>query len=166
MELRKITPENLEAAIAVTVRPDQQDLVEPVLKSLAEAYVHQPYAWPRLIMDGELAVGFVMAFIRIPWHEIPGEDLRSGLWRLNIDAAHQGKGYGTYAVEAVCAELRSLGETEAYVTWEPREGGPAPFYQNLGFTPTGEESENQIVAVRDLTARSVPSTVQKAEHPG
>lgn len=151
MELREITPSNLEAALGVAIRPDQHDLVEPVVKSLAEAYVHSEYARPRLIVDGEQAVGFVMAFVRIPWHEVPGEDLRSGLWRLNIDAAHQGKGYGTYAVQAICAELRDLGETHAYVTWEPRDGGPGPFYLGLGFRPTGEKSENQIVGVRDLT---------------
>lgn len=151
MELRKIDPSNLESALAVAVRPDQQDLVEPVVKSLAEAYVHPAHAWPRLIVDGDQPVGFVMAFIAIPWHEVPGQDLRSGLWRLNIDAAHQGKGYGTRAVEAVCAELRARGETRAYVTWEPRDGGPAPFYLNLGFRPTGETSETQTVAVRDLT---------------
>ncbi|WP_430780751.1 GNAT family N-acetyltransferase [Actinoplanes sp. G11-F43] len=151
MELRKIDASNLEAALAVTVRPDQADLVEPVVKSLAEAYVHAEYAWPRLIVDGDQPVGFVMAHIAIPWFEVPGQDLRSGLWRLNIDAAHQGKGYGTFAVEAVCAELRARGETRAYVTWEPREGGPAPFYLNLGFRPNGELAENQVVAVRDLT---------------
>ncbi|GAA1599582.1 GNAT family N-acetyltransferase [Actinoplanes couchii] len=152
MELRRITPANLDAALAVTVRPDQQDLVAPVVKSLAEAYVHGDHAWPRLIMDGEQPVGFVMAFIRTPWNDVPGEDLRSGLWRLNIDTAHQGRGYGTYAVEAVCAELRAQGETQAYVTYEPREGGPAPFYKALGFHPTGEMSESQTVAVRDLHA--------------
>ncbi|SDT76229.1 GNAT family N-acetyltransferase [Actinoplanes derwentensis] len=151
MELRKIDPANLDSALAITVRPDQQDLVASVVKSLAEAYVHPAHAWPRLIVDGDQPVGFVMAFIRIPWNDEPGVDLRSGLWRLNIDQAHQGKGYGTYAVEAVCAELRARGETHAYVTWEPRAGGPAPFYRALGFHLTGEESEGQIVAVRDLT---------------
>lgn len=151
MELRKIDAKNLETALAVSVRPDQRDLVEPVVKSLAEAYVHGEHARPRLIVDGEQAVGFVMAFVGIPWNDEPGVDLRSGLWRLNIDAAHQDKGYGTFAVEAVCAELRDLGETHAYVTWEPRDGGPGPFYLSLGFRPTGEKSEDQIVGVRDLS---------------
>jgi diamine N-acetyltransferase len=51
MHLEKITPANYEAALALSVRPDQQDLVEPVVKSLAEAYVFAEYAWPRLIFD-------------------------------------------------------------------------------------------------------------------
>ena len=53
MRLEKITPENYEAALAVGVRTDQEDLVEPVVKSLAEAYVFADYAWPRLICDGD-----------------------------------------------------------------------------------------------------------------
>lgn len=158
MELRRIDPGNYEAVLAVSVRPDQNDLVAPVVKSLAEAYVHGGNAWPRAVYDGGEPVGFVMAFVRIPWRDPSDTDRRSGLWRLNIAAGRQGRGYGTFAVEAVCAELRSQGETRAYVTYEPRDGGPAPFYTGLGFRPTGEVSEGQIVAVRDLTSPSILET--------
>jgi diamine N-acetyltransferase len=151
MELRKIDQGNYEAVLAVSVRPDQEDLVAPVVKSLAEAYVYGDYAWPRAIYDGDEPVGFVMAFIRIPWRDPSDTDLRSGLWRLNIAAGRQGHGLGTFAVEAVCAELRARGETSAYVTYEAREGGPAPFYRKLGFQPTGELADGEIVAVRDLS---------------
>ncbi|GGQ42565.1 GNAT family N-acetyltransferase [Couchioplanes azureus] len=151
MRLEKITPENYEAALAVTVRPDQEDLVEPVVKSLAEAYVFAEYAWPRLIHDGDKVVGFLMAFLDIPWDPArdPG-DLRSGVWRLNIAAQAQGRGYGRFAVEAVCAEIRARGGARAYVTWEPRPGGPEDFYRKLGFRPTGERSGGQTVGVLDL----------------
>ncbi|GGN56408.1 N-acetyltransferase [Actinoplanes lobatus] len=152
MHLRKVDPDNYEAALSLSVRPDQDDLVAPVVKSLAEAYVYPEYAWPRLIYDRDELVGFVMAFLDTPWGE-PSDptDLRSGLWRLNIAAGRQGHGYGTFAVEAVCAEIRSRGETRAYVTYEPREGGPAPFYARLGFIPTGEITADQTVAVKTLT---------------
>ncbi|GIJ78690.1 hypothetical protein SAMN05443287_102345 [Micromonospora phaseoli] len=33
MRLERITPENYEAALALSVRPDQEDLVGPVVKS-------------------------------------------------------------------------------------------------------------------------------------
>jgi diamine N-acetyltransferase len=151
VELRKIDQGNYEAVMAVSVRPDQNDLVAPVVKSLAEAYVHGDYAWPRAVYDDDEPVGFVMAFIRIPWRDPSDTDLRSGLWRLNIAAGRQGHGYGTFAVEAVCAELRARGESSAYVTYESREGGPAPFYLKLGFQPTGEIADGETVAVRDLS---------------
>lgn len=147
MRLAEVTPENFDAAIGLTVRPDQQDLVAPVVKSLAEAYLYRELAWPRLIYDGDAPVGFVMAFLDVPWSD---GGKRSGLWRLNIDAGQQGKGYGRFAVEAVCAELRSRGLAQAYVTFEPRAGGPEPFYLGLGFRLTGEVVEGQTVAVIDL----------------
>ncbi|MEU5906551.1 GNAT family N-acetyltransferase [Micromonospora sp. NPDC047527] len=149
MRLEKVTPKNYEAALELSVRPDQEDLVAPVVKSLAEAYVFASNAWPRLICDGDQVVGFLMAFLDIQWSHNP-DDLRSGLWRLNIAADAQGKGYGRFAAEAVCAEIRARGGTRAYVTWAPRPGGPEEFYLKLGFRPTGEQSGGQTVGVLDL----------------
>jgi len=149
MRLERVTPANYEAAVALSVRPDQADLVAPVVTSLAEAYVFGDRAWPRLIYDGDRLVGFLMAFLDMPWEDDPG-DLRCGLWRLNIAADAQGNGYGRFAVEAVCAELRARGVARAYVSWEPRAGGPEPFYRKLGFRPTGERSGGETVGVRDL----------------
>src|SRR4051794_39478670 len=114
MRLAEVTEDNFEAAIALSVRPDQQDLVAPVVKSLAVAWLHQGHAWPRVIYDGDDLVGFVMAFLDVEW---PGSgDLRSGLWRLTIAADRQARGYGKFAVEAVCDELRMRGAKRAYVT--------------------------------------------------
>jgi len=148
MRLAEVTEDNFQATIALSVRPDQQDLVAPVVKSLAEAWLHRRHAWPRVLYDGDELVGFVMAFLDVAW---PGSgDLRCGLWRLNIAADRQGRGYGRFAVEAVCAELRTRGAEQAYVTFEGRDGGPQPFYEKLGFRLTGEKLEGQAVAVRDL----------------
>ncbi|MBY8339955.1 GNAT family N-acetyltransferase [Streptomyces spinosirectus] len=148
--LEEVTPLNLEAALGIRIRPDQEHAVEPVAHSLAEAYVRPPgVAWPRLIVDGDRAVGFLMAFLDIDW---PGDGTlrRSGLWRLNIAAAEQGRGYGRFAVESVAAEIRSRGGTRLYVTWHPGPDGPEGFYKRLGFRVTGEESGGQTVGVLDL----------------
>ncbi|GLY20833.1 GNAT family N-acetyltransferase [Micromonospora sp. NBRC 101691] len=149
MRLEKVTPGNYKAALGLSVRPDQEDLVAPVVKSLAEAYVFPDNAWPRLIFDGDRPVGFLMAFLGVTWGHNP-DDLRSGLWRLNIAADAQGYGYGRFAVKAVCEEIRARGGNRAYVTWEPRAGGPEEFYLKLGFRPTGEQSGGQAVGVLDL----------------
>lgn len=108
--LEKITPGNFDTAIGLKVRPDQEHLVAPVVKSLAEAYVYPGVAWPRLIVDGERTVGFLMAFFDINWDGgESGTDLRSGLWRLNIAAGEQGRG---------TAASRSR-------PWPPRSGAAA-----------------------------------------
>ncbi|MEV0383419.1 GNAT family N-acetyltransferase [Nonomuraea sp. NPDC050643] len=155
LRLAPITPANIETALAVKVRPDQERFVSPVVKSLAEAYVHQDSAWPRLIIDGDRAVGFLMAFLEIDWNG-KGVDFRSGLWRLNVTPDAQGRGVGRFAVESVAAEVRRRGERRMYVTWEPGEDGPEGFYRRLGFELTGELSEGQTVGVLDLTPATGP----------
>ncbi|MEU3887776.1 GNAT family N-acetyltransferase [Streptomyces sp. NPDC029041] len=150
IRLEEITAANLDAALGVRVRPGQEHAVAPVVKSLAEAYVHPGVAWPRLIVDGGRPVGFLMAFLDIDWHE-DGSVRRSGLWRLNIAAAEQGKGYGRFAVESVAAELRRRGSAQLYVTWHPGPDGPEDFYLGLGFRPNGEESGGQTVGVLELS---------------
>ncbi|MEU3574163.1 GNAT family N-acetyltransferase [Kitasatospora sp. NPDC036755] len=151
--LAVITPENVDAALALRVRPDQEGLVAPVATSLAEAYAYGETAWPRLILDGGRPVGFVMAFFDLAFHPgRPGDRPRSGLWRLLIDAERQRGGYGRFAVERVCAEIRRRGGTRATVTYHPGPRGPEEFYARLGFRPTGETSGDQAVAERDLPA--------------
>ena len=99
--LEEITPGNFETATGIRVRPEQEFAVSPVMQSLAEAYVHRPgVAWPRLIVDGDRTVGFLMAFLDIDWNTDGGKVVRSGLWRLNIAADAQGRGYGRFAVES------------------------------------------------------------------
>jgi len=83
------------------LRADQEDLVAPVSWSLADAYTMPDLAWPRLVYDGDQLVGFIMAAFA-PEHENPL--FQSYLWRLNIGADYQGKGYGRFAVEELCRE--------------------------------------------------------------
>ncbi|MEU8589031.1 GNAT family N-acetyltransferase [Streptomyces sp. NPDC048664] len=147
--LREITAATFEAAVALRVRPDQEHLVAPVVKSLAEAYVHPGVAWPRLICDGEEVVGFLMAFFDIDWTG-EGTDFRSGLWRLNIAAGKQGRGYGRFAVRCVADEIRRRGGTRLTVTWHPGADGPEGFYLGLGFRPTGEVSGDETVGVLEV----------------
>ncbi|MFF0513554.1 GNAT family N-acetyltransferase [Streptomyces sp. NPDC004250] len=149
LRLETITSANFEAATGIRVRPEQEFAVDPVVKSLAEAYVHHGVAWPRLIVDGDRPVGFLMAFLDIDWYG-DGSVLRSGLWRLNIAAGEQGRGYGRFAVQSVVEEVRRRGGKECWVTWHPGPDGPEGFYLGLGFRPNGEKSEGETVGVLEL----------------
>ncbi len=150
--LAELTADNVEAACRLEIHEHQRAFVEPVAWSIAEAYVHHDLAWPRLVVEGEDVVAFVMAFLPLRFREDdPPGLLRSGIWRLNVSADHQGQGYGRFAVRAVCDELRRRGQPRATVTWAQGAGGPEGFYLGLGFRPTGETSGGQVVAELDLT---------------
>ena len=142
LSLTTVTPQNVVEACRLAVRPDQERFSFPVAYSLAEAYARPTIAWPRLVYRGDDLVGFVMGGFdpdSAVWF------LRSGIWRLNVAAGAQRSGVGRFAVEAVLAECRGRGCTEATVLWVPGEGGPAGFYARLGFTDTGERFADQVV---------------------
>ncbi|MFD5134790.1 GNAT family N-acetyltransferase [Streptomyces sp. NPDC058378] len=154
LRLEKVAPDNVLDACRLKVAPDQERFVAPVARSLAEAYAEPAKAWPRLVYDGDRLVGFVMAFLDVRFG-LPGppggeDPLRSGLWRLAVAAGEQGKGYGRFAVDAVCEEILRRGQKRVTVTWTPGEGGPEGFYLRLGFRRTGEMSGDQIVGEMDL----------------
>lgn len=43
----------------MTLKPGQERFVAPVVLSVAEAYVN-PTSWPRVVLDGDQVVGFIM----------------------------------------------------------------------------------------------------------
>ena len=147
LRLNPVTQDNVRAACKLQLRADQDHLVAPVAWSLADAYTVPDIAWPRLIYDGDLLVGFIMAAFA-PGHDNPL--YRSYLWRLNIGADHQGKGYGRFAVEEVCKEAVRRGYHRLTVSYHEGEHGPQEFYRRLGFHPTGEYSFGEAVAERAL----------------
>jgi diamine N-acetyltransferase len=142
LRLKKVTPKNIDAACGLTVRPKQKRFVAPVVRSLADAYAHRKTAWPRLIYDGDRLVGFVMANFD---PDNPVDGLRCVIWRLNIAATRQRRGYGRFAVEAVCVEARRRGQRRVTVTWVPGKRGPEDFYLRLGFRRTGQRLDGEVV---------------------
>jgi diamine N-acetyltransferase len=134
LRLAELTADNIDAAIGLELRPGQERFVAPVVRSIAEAYVH-PTAWPRVVVDDDQVVGFVMANFD-PDNEQP--EFRCGIWRLNVAGAAQGLGVGRFAVDAVAEEARRRGQTQLTVLWEKGSDGPEGFYLRLGFVPVGE----------------------------
>jgi diamine N-acetyltransferase len=151
MRLEQVTRTNVRAACLLELRPGQEDLVAPVAWSLAEAYTMPDVAWPRLIYDGDQLVGFIMAAF-FTEHENPL--FHSYLWRLNIGAEHQGKGYGRFAVQELCQEAMRRGHRRLTVGYHAGKHGPEEFYRRLGFHPTGEVDQGETIAERLLKAAS------------
>ena len=111
----------------------------PNAVSFAEAYF-EPKAWFRAIYADDEPVGFVMLSVDL-------EKPEYYLWRLMIAAGRQRLGYGRAVLELIVQHVRTLpGATELLVSWVPADGGPEPFYRGLGFIPTGEIHEGEVVA--------------------
>ena len=150
VSLVEVTPANLDAVRRLATHHSQERFVAPMAKSFAQALVPDVIdgvllvPWYRAVVaDGEIA-GFVMITESTDAHPDPY------LWRLLIDRRHQRRGIGARAVAEVAERVRALGATRLVVSWSPGQGSPEPFYLGLGFVPTGEVEEGEIVAALAL----------------
>jgi diamine N-acetyltransferase len=123
---------NVLAVCELRVSPDQEGFVSPNAWSIAEAYV-RPEAKPFAIVVREEPVGFVMLYD-------DGQLPVVGLWRMMVDYRSQRQGVGASAVRLVIDRARQSDRNvrTIQVGAIPGVGGPGPFYEWLGFTPTGE----------------------------
>jgi diamine N-acetyltransferase len=78
---------------------------------------------------------------------------RHFLWRLLVDKRYQRRGIGWEVLTQIVDLVRADGATELYTSYEPGEGEPWPFYQRLGFEPTGEVDDGEIVLRLTLSTR-------------
>jgi diamine N-acetyltransferase len=151
VRLEEITSKNREAVLALRVTPGQERFVSSVRDSLAEA-AENPHArpWYRAVFASDEPAGPV-GFVMVSWNVQPQPPEIIGpwfLWKLLIDGRYQGHGYGTAVVRQIAELVRAEGATELLTSYVPEDGGPAGFYQRLGFVPTGELDDNGEVIVR------------------
>ena len=92
--LKPIDESNFLDAFSLTLRDEQTRFVSNPIRSLAQAYVYRMQCQPFGIYADARMVGYVMV-IYDP--DVPEYDI----WHMMIDAAEQGKGYGTAAMKAV-----------------------------------------------------------------
>ncbi len=135
VSLREITSKNLKALLTLSVTEEQKK-VYPRSNAYSIAEGQYPPdddpVWIRAIYAGEVPVGFLMT------SEAPdrGEYF---LWRLMVDAKHQGNGYGSRAVELLIERIKASPTAKELVTSHLKDDGDAgTFYQTLGFEYTGE----------------------------
>ena len=144
VRLVEVTRENVRAICRLVVAPSQRGFVAPNAVSLAEALV-SPRAWYRAITADGVPVGFLMISDDPDGAENDGKP-EYYLWRLMIGDGFQGRGYGAAAVRLLADHVRTRpGGTELFVSWVPGPGSPEAFYLGLGFEPTGEVHDGEVV---------------------
>lgn len=146
VRLVDITPDDAPYWAKLATHHSQQQLVAPMLLSFRDALFPEVVdgtpvvPWMRGIeADGE-RTGFVMLCDRTDAHPEPY------LWRLLIDRWHQRRGIGERALALVFDRLRQQGCESLTVSWVDGPGSPRPFYERLGFAPTGDIEDGEIVA--------------------
>ena len=150
VSLVEITPEIEDAVRALRVAPGQEHFVSSVAHSFVEAaQAPEGKPWPRAVLLDDEPVGFLM----MSWDVEPAPGLHGPyfLWKLLVDERRQRQGIGRAALAIVCQEVLDDGGRELLTSCVPGEGSPQPFYEGLGFVPTGEVDEGEVVLRLDLS---------------
>lgn len=158
LHFEEITNQNLQEVCLLQVREEQRPFVADNMLSLAEAFATRNEghtALPFAIYDDDTLIGFVMLGYGTLGDEEEPEIAEGNycLWRLMLDAAHQGKGYAKPILDWVTAYVRSFPCGPARYLWlsyEPENTHGREVYRRYGFRETGEFCGEEIVAVLEL----------------
>ena len=124
-------------------RPDGERFVASNAVSLAQAWLYRDNGdvYPLAIYHDDTLVGFMM----LDEDEDNGDDCLI-IWRIMFPVEHQCKGYGTQAIRQIIDLARASGKYDAVLLdYAPGNHIAEHVYTKLGFRPTGEISEGEIV---------------------
>lgn len=147
LRLEELSAATIVAVNRLGLKPGQEQFVSPVSYAAAAAVVPAHSAWQRVVLEDDRVVGFIHGNFD---PEAPQEEFRAALWRINVDAEVQGRGVGTFAVNALIDEARRRGVDRLTVLWERGEDGPEEFFLHVGFTPVGETPYGEVIGAIDL----------------
>ena len=140
VELKAITEDNFIDAFQLRLAPGQEKYVSHPIRSLAQAYVYRDQCQPFGIYAEEKMVGYVMVIYD---YDVPEYDI----WHMMIDEAEQGHGYGGEALDRVIEYIRTkpFGDSNRVaLTCNKANPIARKLYESKGFSPTGNEDEDEI----------------------
>lgn len=147
LRLEELSAATIVAVNTLGLKPGQEQFITPVSYAAAAAVTPAHTAWQRVVLEGDYVVGFIHGNFD---PDALQEEFRAALWRINVDADAQGKGVGTFAVNALIDEARARGVQRLTVLWERGEEGPEEFFLHIGFVPVGETPYGEIIGAIDL----------------
>lgn len=136
--LKEIDRDNWRQVTRLKVAPEQESFVAPNVYSLAEASVYPDHV-PLAVYDDDTMVGFVM-------YTLDPDDGNYWIFRVMVDASHQGRGYGRAAMEQTIRRIRER-HNPPFILLSYVEGNEAAakFYAGLGFEQTGEIVDREVI---------------------
>lgn len=138
MKLEKITPENYQFALSLSVKERQKEYIASNMQSLAEAYAYRAYAEAYLISLNGTYIGFCLLQVDL-------KEQFFDIWRLMIDKDYQGKGYGKQALLIIIDYLKTKGSRTIHISHQENNYGVSRLYQSLGFVYTGEIEDGEVL---------------------
>ena len=130
-----------DACLALRVRDDQALLVATNEKSLRQAKA-DPSLVPRALLEGDEVVGFVM-YQRRP-------DGAAYVWRVMVDAKHQGRGLGRRMLDLLVGELGAQGYRRVFISHRPYNPVAERLFESLGFQEWDIEPDGEVVRLLTL----------------
>ncbi len=138
VELKKITPENIEEVLALNVSAEQEPFVENTARSLARAWVYQSTAFPFAIYVHNTVVGFIL----LGYYALKNQYT---VWQFLIDERYQHKGYGKAALQAgIQFLINEFHIKEVYLGVKFQNTAARKLYSSYGFVETGETTDTAL----------------------
>ncbi len=143
ISLHKITRENFDAVIGLSLRDDQKDVLPSNVFSIAESTL-SPLFHPRAICQDDKVVGFAM----YQFGEIGDFDEDDcTIWRFMIDQQHQSTGIGTIALGLVIEEIKSYHRAKLIdIYYHPENLAAKKLYAKFGFKVVGDRDDGTLIA--------------------
>ena len=138
--LKQIDESNFLDAFRLELTEWQKEYVSHPVRSLAQAYVYREQCIPMGIYHREQMVGYVMVIYDY-------DEETYNIWHLMIDRAHQGKGYGSAALERVLefVKTKPFGSSgRVLLTCAPKNQIAWHLYQTFGFAETRRVDEDEV----------------------
>lgn len=159
IRIEKVNGKNVWDLLKLKVSDEQRNFVAGNDISIIEAYTAitgNGYAFPFGIYEEDKPVGFLMIGFDVDdyWEDAPAVAKGNyNLWRLMIDKAYQGRGYGKEAVRLALEFIKSFpcGAAEyCWLSYEPENESAKNLYSSFGFAETGDMDGEELIAVLKL----------------
>lgn len=145
IDLKLVDETSFYQVLNLTVAEPDQAFVASNARSLAECWLYRDNGdvFPYAVWAGDQVVGFLLI-------DVDEDDKQYMVWRLMIDQAHQGKGYGRAVLEAVI-ELAKQHPVCDHVRADYVKGNDkmAHLLKDLGFE-VFDQDEREIFTKLDL----------------
>jgi len=159
IRIEKVNGKNVWDLLKLKVSDEQRNFVASNDISIIEAYTAitgNGYAFPFGIYEEDKPVGFLMIGFDVDdyWEDAPAVAKGNyNLWRLMIDKAYQGRGYGKEAVRLALEFIKSFpcGAAEyCWLSYGPENESAQKLYSSFGFAETGDMDGEELIAVLKL----------------